>query len=592
MHLYNNGTDVVNAFDNLAAGTTIGGSPIGTGSGSVTSVSGTGTVQGLTLSGTVTSSGNLTLGGSLSAVNLASQVTGTLPAANGGTAQSTYTTGDLIYASGTNTLSKRSIGSTGQVLTVSAGVPTWATPTAGGVTSVTASSPLASSGGSTPNISFTGTLGVANGGTGQNTYIIGDLLYASGVSTLTKRAIGTNGQVLTVSAGVPTWATPTGNTAGAESSVDNGVVLFSGTLGKTLKSSAAQDGFVYGIRVGRGAGGVSSNTVLGGGALNSNTTGTSNTGVGSSAVRWSTTTSHNTGIGANSLSGTSLTGGNNTAVGSLTLTYNTSGNSNVAVGYNALLDNTTGSENTAVGRSALDANTTGSENVAIGYGALTTSTTTSDSTAVGHIALANSTGQQNTALGSVALNGVTTETNCTGLGYQAAVTGSNQVQLGNASTGTYAYGAVQNRSDARDKADIRDTQLGLSFITALRPVDFKWDYREDYRPPILNREDFESDEAFKQAMQQWVEAADLSNLTHDGTHKRSRYHHGLIAQEVKAVLDTQGIDFGGYQDHSVKGGKDVMSIGYTELIAPMVKAIQELKAELDFVKAELAALKG
>jgi hypothetical protein len=57
--------------------------------GTVTSVSGTGTVQGLSLSGTVTSSGNLTLGGSLSAVNLTSQVTGTLPVANGGTGATT-----------------------------------------------------------------------------------------------------------------------------------------------------------------------------------------------------------------------------------------------------------------------------------------------------------------------------------------------------------------------------------------------------------------------------------------------------------------------------------------------------------------------
>jgi hypothetical protein len=57
--------------------------------GTVTSVSGTGTVQGLTLSGTVTSTGNLTLGGSLSAVSLTSQVSGTLPIANGGTGATT-----------------------------------------------------------------------------------------------------------------------------------------------------------------------------------------------------------------------------------------------------------------------------------------------------------------------------------------------------------------------------------------------------------------------------------------------------------------------------------------------------------------------
>ena len=53
-------------------------------------------------------------------------------ATNGGTAQTTYTTGDLLYASGTNTLAKRAIGSTGNVLTVSGGIPTWAAPAAGG----------------------------------------------------------------------------------------------------------------------------------------------------------------------------------------------------------------------------------------------------------------------------------------------------------------------------------------------------------------------------------------------------------------------------------------------------------------------------
>lgn len=53
-------------------------------------------------------------------------------ATNGGTAQSTYATGDLLYASGTNTLAKRGIGSTGDVLTVAGGVPTWSAPASGG----------------------------------------------------------------------------------------------------------------------------------------------------------------------------------------------------------------------------------------------------------------------------------------------------------------------------------------------------------------------------------------------------------------------------------------------------------------------------
>ena len=52
------------------------------GLGTVTSVSGAGTVNGITLTGTVTTSGSLTLGGTLSNVNLTSQVTGELPIAN------------------------------------------------------------------------------------------------------------------------------------------------------------------------------------------------------------------------------------------------------------------------------------------------------------------------------------------------------------------------------------------------------------------------------------------------------------------------------------------------------------------------------
>jgi hypothetical protein len=80
---------------------------------------------------------------------------------------------------------------------------------------------------------------------------------------------------------------------------------------------------------------------------------------------------------------------------------------------------------------------------------------------------------------------------------------------------------------------------------------------------------------------------EITTLPRDGSKKRNRYHHGVIAQEVKITLEQLGVDFGGFQDHNIAGGGDVLSIGYTELIAPMIKAIQELHQEIQQLKQQL-----
>jgi hypothetical protein len=64
-------------------------------------------------------------------------------------------------------------------------------------------------------LSFFGTwngvgIGTTYGGTGITTYSAGDILYASSINTLSKLSIGSNGQVLTVSAGQPGWAPASG----------------------------------------------------------------------------------------------------------------------------------------------------------------------------------------------------------------------------------------------------------------------------------------------------------------------------------------------------------------------------------------------
>lgn len=73
------------------------------------------------LLGTPTS-GTLT---SCTGLPLTTGVTGSLPIANAGTNITTYTTGDILYASATNTLSKLGVGSTGQQLEIASGIPAW-----------------------------------------------------------------------------------------------------------------------------------------------------------------------------------------------------------------------------------------------------------------------------------------------------------------------------------------------------------------------------------------------------------------------------------------------------------------------------------
>lgn len=160
------------------------------GSGTVTSVAGTGTVNGITLTGTVTTSGSLTLGGTLSGVSLATQVSGTLPVANGGTGTTTpsLVAGTNVTISGTwpnQTInSTASGGGGGTVTSVAASVPAFlsiaGSPiTTSGTLAITLSGtalPIANGGTGSTSTTFvnlttnvTGTLPVANGGTGATT---------------------------------------------------------------------------------------------------------------------------------------------------------------------------------------------------------------------------------------------------------------------------------------------------------------------------------------------------------------------------------------------------------------------------------------
>ena len=305
------------------------------------------------------------------------------------------------------------------------------------------------------------------------------------------------------------------------------------------------------------------------------TTGFNNVANGDYSLDACTTGDNNVAIGYNSQ--TNLTTGfYNTSVGSYSLSKITNSTRNTAIGLNALENLTSGAENVSIGVGSSKALISGYQNVSIGNNSLFTTTASTASVGIGYQSLdSQTTGYLNTAIGHDSLTALTTYYNCTGLGANTAVTGNNQVQLGDAATTTYAYGAVQNRSDERDKADIKNTEIGLEFIKQLRPVDYRWNYREDYKETVT----IENEDGTRQKQ----------TITHenDGSKKRTRFHHGLIAQEVKQVADTLGVDFGGYQDHKIAGGEDVLSIGYMELIAPMIKAIQQLNAKIELLESKL-----
>ena len=129
--------------------------------------------------------------------------------------------------------------------------------------------------------------------------------------------------------------------------------------------------------------------------------------------------------------------------------------------------------------------------------------------------------------------------------------------------------------------------MGLDFINKLRPVEYRWDYREDYFRDIApQREDFEDEESYIQALEQ-ARLDFFKNPVKDGSKTRTRHHTGLIAQEVKQAMDDLGVDFGGFQHHQERGGLDVMSLGYNELIAVLIKAVQEVNLKCEQLQREL-----
>ena len=321
-----------------------------------------------------------------------------------------------------------------------------------------------------------------------------------------------------------------------------------------------------------------------------------NTAVGVGAGEAVTTGIHNTLIGA--LAGDALTDADtNTAIGSSALTTDTLGSKSVAVGHSALeaqnFTSATTTHNTAVGADSGKAISTGTTNSTFGSQSGAAVTTGTHNVLIGSFAGAGGVGNLTTGLRNILIghgagqnNGddsdniaIGYETNCQGHA-NAIVMGTNVDSVAS-NTFTFGKGDGNDRvsngftsnatfarvSDVRYKKEIKDNDdCGLDFINDLRPVTFKWKAKSEISTDL----------------------PDYDATKTEADHKEKLY--GLIAQEVKEALDKNNItDFGGWEKEKTSG---INKVAQAMFIYPLIKAVQELSAQVTALTARVTELEG
>ncbi len=217
--------------------------------------------------------------------------------------------------------------------------------------------------------------------------------------------------------------------------------------------------------------------------------------------------------------------------------------------------------------------TAGSSNTAFGLDALYYAQF-SGNTACGTSAGSDSDNSTNcTYIGNDADNDnyMNTYSNSTALGHLSRMTASDQVRIGNSTTGSIGgYQNWTNVSDGRYKKDVQENVPGLAFVLKLRPVTYHLDAHGLAKH--LN-EDVKGSRG--EQSQNVATAADLRARDE----KTAFLETGFVAQEVEAAAKELGYSFSGVD--APKNETDLYGLRYAAFVVPLVKAVQEQQTVIE-----------
>jgi hypothetical protein len=160
----------------------------------------------------------------------------------------------------------------------------------------------------------------------------------------------------------------------------------------------------------------------------------------------------------------------------------------------------------------------------------------------------------------------------------------------------YASNGVSTTSDERLKENIENIPYGLDYLNTLRPVQFEWIPKTQNVCSICDCVVLEGNDNCGNC---WENVLDEDGLTTEKINcaceiisvdiTGNKKLWGFIAQELIDTPPEPDIDIE-LVDYDSEG--DAYNMNYSQLIAPLVKAVQELSTQISDLTARVEALEG